>query len=45
MPINKMQSRNIDPNVVRQIGELTGGAARLAQDLIEFDPKFQPVMK
>ena len=45
MPINKMQFRNIGKDQVDQIAQLTGGTARLAIDLIDYDPKFEPVMR
>ena len=45
MPINKMQYRNIGKDQVDQIAQLTGGTARLAIDLIDYDPKFEPVMR
>ena len=44
MPIDKMQVRSVDPDKLRQIHQLTGGAAKLAIELIEFDRKYEPVM-
>ena len=45
MPLNKMQFRKLDLNVVKQIHELTDGGARPAIDLIDFDPIYEPVMR
>ena len=46
MPLDKIRcERNVDQNLKKQIEELTGGAARLALDLLNYDPKYEPAMR
>ena len=42
--MNRVQFRKVDRKIVEEISKLTDGAAKLALDLIEYDPKYEGVM-
>ncbi|CDW71413.1 structural maintenance of [Stylonychia lemnae] len=44
IPLNVIRSDTPRPDIVQRIKELTQGKARLAKELIEYDPKFEPAM-
>ena len=45
MPLDSMNQAALDPGRKRKIEELTSGKAKLAIDLIEYDPKFEAAMR
>ena len=45
MPLNRIQFRKVDRKIVEEISKLTDGSAKLALDLIEYEPKYEAVMQ
>lgn len=45
MPLKEIVSKEVPRDIISKIEELTNGKARLAIDLIEFDPKFTKIMQ
>jgi len=44
IPLNKIQSEPIDTALLNRVIQLTNGKARLAKDLIDYDPRFERAM-
>ena len=45
MPLNRIQFRKVDRKIVDEISKLTDGSAKLALDLIDYEPKYEAVMQ
>jgi len=45
IPNNKIQGRLLDRNIMNRVQELAGDEAKLAIDLIKFDPQYAPTMQ
>lgn len=44
MPLNKIQFKILDNQVVKKMKEMTGNKVELALDLLDFDEKFKPAL-
>jgi chromosome segregation ATPase len=45
MPLRDIVSKEIPRDLIQKIEEMTQGRAKLAIDLIQFDPKFTKIMQ
>lgn len=44
MPLQEIKSQEVPRDIISKLEELTQGKAKLAIDLIKFDPKFKNIM-